>query len=91
MKSEIPESAKPYNKTDIFTHKNTPGMMMNNHKTRMGVWAKIVVEQGKVQYEIADTGESVTLTPDNPGIVEPLAVHRIKPEKGAKFYLQYYR
>ena len=88
---EIPETVRAYQKTQTYTDKTTPGMMKNDHRVRAGVWAKIVVQKGEVIYEIPDRNESTTLTADSPGIIEPLVTHRIMPQAGAKFYLEYYR
>lgn len=88
---EIPENVRAYQKTQLYTAKTTPGMMKNDHRTRGGVWGKIIVRSGEVGYEIPEDEESHTLTPDNPGIIEPLKFHRIDPKPGAKFYLELYR
>ena len=88
---EIPDGVRAYNTTQIYTDKTTPGMMKNDHRTRLGVWGKIIVEKGSVAYEIPDQDESHVLTPDNPGIIEPAVTHRINPQPGTKFYLEFYR
>lgn len=87
---EIPEGVHAYNKKE-YTDKTTPGMMKNEHSVRLGVWGKIVVQKGEVKYEIPSQGEEHLLTPDNPGIIEPLIVHKIDPQPGTKFYLELYR
>ena len=88
---ELPVNVSAYQKSQIYTHKTTPGMMKNDHRTRAGVWGKIVVRSGEVTYEIPEENESHTLTPDNPGVIAPLQFHRIDPAPGAKFYLELYR
>ena len=88
---ELPEAVRAYQKTQIFTDKTTPGMMKNDHRVRSGVWAKIVVQKGEVIYEVPERNESTTVTADSPAIVEPLVTHRILPQSGARFYLEYYR
>ncbi len=88
---ELPETVRAYQKTPIYTDKTTPGMMKNDHRVRNGVWAKIVVQKGEVVYEIPDRNHVETLTPDAPGIIEPVVTHRILPRPGARFYLEYYR
>ncbi|MBI1181371.1 MAG: DUF1971 domain-containing protein [Alphaproteobacteria bacterium] len=88
---EMPDTVRAYQKTQIFTDRTTPGMMKNDHRVRSGVWAKIVVQKGEVVYEIPERDETATLTPDAPGVIEPLVTHRILPKPGSKFYLEYYR
>ncbi len=88
---ELPEAVQAYQKTQIYTDKTTPGMMKNDHRVRSGVWAKIVVQKGEVIYEIPDRNEQTSVTPESPAIIEPLVTHRILPQAGSKFYLEYYR
>ena len=88
---ELPADVNAYQKSRVYTDRTTPGMMKNDHRTRAGVWGKIVVEKGEVVYEIPEDGETHTLTPDQPGVIEPLKFHRIDPQPGAKFYLELHR
>ena len=85
--AEIPEGLRVYNKS----HKTTPGMMKNDHRVRVGVWGKIIVQVGEVIYMIPERDETHTLTPDNSGIIEPLVTHKVDPQPGAKFYIEFYR
>lgn len=87
---EIPEGVQAYNKKE-YTDKTTPGMMKNEHSTRLGVWGKIVVKTGAVRFELPSEGEEHLLTPENYGVIEPLIVHKIDPQPGTKFYLEFYR
>jgi tellurite resistance-related uncharacterized protein len=89
--SELPETVRAYQKTQIYTDKTTPGMMKNDHRVRSGVWAKIMVQKGEVIYEVPDRNQTVTATAESPVIIEPLVTHRILPRTGARFYLEYYR
>lgn len=88
---QLPDKVKAYNKSQTYTDRSTPGMMKNEHRTRAGVWAKIVVQKGEVIYMIPSDDETHTLTIDNPGIVEPTVFHKIEPQQGARFYLEFYR
>lgn len=87
---DLPDNVRAYQKK-AYTHKTTPGMMKNDHRVRAGVWGKIVVQKGEVIYEIPEHEETHTLTPDLPGVIEPLVFHRIDPQPGARFYLELYR
>ncbi|MEN3973779.1 DUF1971 domain-containing protein [Emcibacter sp. SYSU 3D8] len=88
---EIPDTVRPYQKTQVYTDKTTPGMMKNDHRVRSGVWAKIVVQKGEVVYEIPERNEQVTVTAEAPAVIEPVVMHRILPQAGSRFYLEYYR
>ena len=88
---ELPDNVSAYQKSQTYTDKTTPGMMKNDHRVRAGVWGRIVVEKGEIIYEIPEDGETHTLTPDLPGIIEPVKYHRIDPQPGTKFYLEFLR
>jgi tellurite resistance-related uncharacterized protein len=88
---QLPDNVSSYNKSQTYTDKTTPGMMKNDHRTRAGVWAKIIVMKGAVIYLIEDDPEPHTLTPDNPGIIEPVVFHKIDPQPGTKFHLEFFR
>ena len=88
---QLPDNVRAYQKSQKFTDKTTPGMMKNDHRTRAGVWAKIIVEKGEVIYHIPEQDEVHTLTPDMPGIIEPVVFHKVDPQPGARFYLEFYR
>jgi tellurite resistance-related uncharacterized protein len=88
---QLPDNVSSYRKSQTYTDRTTPGMMKNEHRTRLGVWAKIVVQKGEVTYMIPPEDETHTLTPDNPGVIEPAVFHKIDPQLGAKFFLEFYR
>jgi len=87
----VEEAQSTKSKTQVFTDKTTPGMMKNDHRVRSGVWAKLVVQKGEVVFEIPERNETITVTADSPAIIEPVVMHRILPQAGARFYLEYYR
>jgi len=88
---EIPIITSAYNQTRHYTDRTVPGMMKHDHSIRAGVWGKIVVERGEVQYVIDGDDEVYTLTVDEPGVIEPLVKHRITPQPNSKFYIEFYR
>ena len=88
---QLPDNVSSYNKSQSYTDKSTPGMMKKDHRTRAGVWAKIVVMKGSIIYRIEDDPESYTLSPVHPGIIEPAVFHKIDPQAGTKFHLEFFR
>tara|TARA_Y100000588_G_C13308149_1_gene524493 strand:+ start:141 stop:308 length:168 start_codon:yes stop_codon:yes gene_type:complete len=55
------------------------------------VWGKITILSGSLRYRIDPTGFETTLTPDNPGIVEPEVLHSVEPVGSVSFYVAFYR
>jgi len=88
---ELPEKVQAYNKSQTYTDRSTPGMMRKDHSTRAGVWGKIVVQKGEVIYNMENDDESHTLSPEKAGVIEPTIKHRIDPQVGARFYIEFYR
>ena len=88
---QLPENVKAYNKSQTYTYNSTPGMMKNNHRTRAGVWAKIIVQKGEVLYHIEGDDEVYTLSSEVAGIIEPTIFHKIDPQQGPRFAIEFYR
>ena len=88
---ELPDGLPAYNKTQTYTDKTTPGMMKNDHQTRIGVWGKIIVLKGQVNYLIPADNEEIMLEPGLDGIIEPTTLHKVDPQPGSKFYIEFHR
>ena len=88
----LPDNAAPYKRTPTFTEVTLPQALRRDHATKAGVWGVIHVEQGRLRYEIADTGETIELTAgDDRGIVEPEVRHRVTPVGDVRFYVEFHR
>ena len=89
---QLPENLSAYKKTPEFTESTVPAGLLNQHQTKAGVWGKIVVLAGELEYTIAEpTPEVVLLNPDNFGVVEPTVLHQVKPLDQVCFYVEFYR
>lgn len=88
----LPPDAVPYKRTDTFTQDTTPAKLLDHHRTKAGVWAKIIVEEGELSYVIADRpGEGFILKPGYVGVAEPEALHSVKPRGKTRFYVEFWR
>ena len=65
---------------------------MHDHNTKKGVWGKINIIEGRLDYTIVG-GDGITypLSPDNPGTVEPEIKHFVKSVGKVKFYVEFYK
>ena len=86
----LPAAAKAYKKTAIFTNATVPQALLNDHRTKPGVWGLIQVERGSLEYTIAG-GETHVLTPGHPGVVEPEVTHFVRPVGETAFFVEFYR
>jgi tellurite methyltransferase len=84
-----PASATPYKQTPRFTEASVPDALLREHRTKRDVWARIVVEQGKLAYHC---GRGVfVLRPGVDGIVEPEEPHHVRPLGSVRFHVVFLR
>ena len=85
----IPESAQEYQRTATFTEQDVPQGLRANHRTKVGTWARIVVERGTLEYHVR--GRVHLLTPETVGIVEPERAHHVSPVGPVHFHVEFWR
>ena len=89
---EWPEGLEAYNRTPTFTEQTVPEALLENHHTKSGVWARIHVEQGRLEYTREEPERSVEiLEPGAFGTVLPEARHRVRPLGAVSFHVQFWR
>lgn len=90
MKS-LPDNVVAYKRTPEFDQNSVPTGLLNDHQTKEGVWGKIVVMSGKLQYTIQQPFEEIALDSNNHGVVEPTVLHQVKPMGPVRFYVEFYQ
>jgi len=88
---EFPENFIPYKKTPVFTEESLPSGLKNDHSTKVGIWGKIVVIEGRLKYCVTSLNTDVELSPGEPGIVLPEIIHSVTPLDMVKFYVEFYK
>ena len=89
---QIPEVVTAYKKTPEFTESTVPEGLLKDHQTKEGVWGKIVILDGELEYTINEPEKEVlVLTEHFHGVVEPTILHHIKPLGAVRFYVEFYR
>lgn len=88
----LPDSVAPYRRTPEFDQDSIPDALRRDHTTATGVWGLITVLEGVLRYDIeGDAPETVRLTPQHPGVVEPQVPHRVTPDGEVRFFVEFYR
>lgn len=91
---ELPETARPYRRTDEFTEATVPAGLLRAHTTKTGSWALIHVLEGQLAYRIVDPrrpASETILTPEAaPGVVEPTILHEVQPLGPVRFYVEFH-
>lgn len=88
----FPSNVSFYKRTPEFTEDSIPAGLLNDHNTKEGVWGKIVVLEGVLEYTIQEPAlEKIELSPELYGVVEPKIKHHVKPLSLVRFYVEFYR
>jgi len=88
----LPEGVSNYAGTPEFTEKSIPENLLKSHRTKAGIWARIVVLEGRLRYRILEPEiRAFELSPGNPGLVEPEVAHEVEPMGQVRFRVEFYR
>jgi len=85
----LPSGLTPYKQTPTFTEATLPSALRAEHQTKPGVWAQIVVEEGKLEYSCARG--TFLLQPGVDGVIEPASVHSVRPLQTVRFHVVFLR
>lgn len=95
MTTDLPDGLEPYKRTATFTEDSVPAGLLAEHSTKDGVWGLVHVEKGALRYVVTDprrASSEALLTPEaEPGIVEPMILHRVEPVGAVQFHVQFLR
>lgn len=88
---ELPEDAVCYLSTPIFDEQSVPAGLTRNHTTKAGVWGRIVLLHGQLDYHVPAMTRTFPLSPDSPGIVPPEVSHRVQVTGPVRFQVEFWR
>ena len=88
---ELPEEFVAYKRTPEFDETSVPAGLRREHSTKVGVWAKIVVVDGRLRYRVDALNTDLELSPDRAGVVIPEVLHHVAPIGAVRFYVEFYR
>jgi tellurite methyltransferase len=87
----LPENAQMYKRTKDFTQQTVPAALLLDHTTKAGVWARIVVTSGELEYSFGEPRRTFVLNRERAGIVQPEVPHQIKPCGDVEFHVEFLR
>ena len=90
-KFEFPGNFIPYKKTPVFTEESLPSGLKNDHSTKTGVWGKIILTEGTLQYRVNSLKTDTVLSPNETGIILPEILHSVALLGPVKFYVEFYK
>lgn len=88
---QLPADVEKYKQTRVFDEETIPAGLTRDHATASGVWGRIVVESGRLLYEIPERGESWVLRPSVLGTIAPGQKHQVSPVGAVSFFVEFLR
>jgi tellurite resistance-related uncharacterized protein len=88
----LPPDVEVYRRTPTFDASSVPRGLLEAHTTKAGTWGRIVVEDGRLRYELLEPEPNVwVLRAGVPGIVPPERKHRVAAIGAVRFYVEFLR
>lgn len=85
----LPADVAPYRETATFDERTIPDALRRDHRTKGGVWGRIVVESGRLAYTIGE--RTWVLRPGVDGTIEPEVAHHVEPVGEVRFKVVFLR
>lgn len=88
----LPEGLENYARTKEFTHDTLPKSIAEMHNTKEGVWGRLNVLRGEVQYFLSGD-DSPLATIHGPGsfVILPTERHYVRMSKDAAIFVEFFR
>lgn len=88
----LPGNVRKYAETPVFTEKSIPKKLLDLHHTKPGVWGRIVVLEGQLDYIIPGSPDQLyRLSPEKHGIIRPTELHRVAPVGAVRFKVEFFK
>ena len=85
----LPDGVTPYRETPTFDEGTIPPGLTRDHRTKPGVWGRIVVASGRLAYTLGD--RTWVLRPGVDGWIPPDTAHRVEPVGDVRFKVVFLR
>jgi tellurite methyltransferase len=87
----LPVEVEEYKRTPTFTAETVPSGLLSDHRTRAGVWARIVVSSGELEYSFGEPRRVFVLSAKRVGIVIPEVPHQVSLRGPVSFHVEFLR
>jgi tellurite methyltransferase len=88
---ELPEDFIAYSRTPLFSEETVPVELTRDHTTKAGIWAKIVVVEGRLRYHVNLLETAIEVGKGEFAIVVPEVPHFVEPVDTVQFYVEFFR
>lgn len=92
MSTAFPEGLVKYGETPVFTDQTVPAKLTSEHNTKAGVWGKLTVLKGALDYVVPGAPEkSARLKQGEFGVIEPTVTHYVRLGEETSFQVEFYK
>jgi len=92
MQKTLPDTVKKYSESPLFNEQTIPAKLTSNHDLKAGVWGKICVVSGTLEYIIPGDPDEVHVIRDGEHIIsKPEQVHFVRAVGQVEFKVEFYR
>jgi tellurite resistance-related uncharacterized protein len=85
----FPDDVAEYKRTPTFSESDVPAGLLRDHRTKPGTWARLVVEEGRLEYTCRRG--TFILKPGTPGVIEPEQPHHVRVIEPVRFHVVFLR
>ncbi len=91
-RNQIPDDYVLARTTAVFDNDTVPAGLLRAHRVADGVWARLVVHGGLVQFVFEDEADAPTVVAAGETVVIPPArLHHVALDGPARFVVEFYR
>jgi len=88
----LPNGLTKYSETSVFTHETVPKNLTEDHNTKAGVWGRLVVIEGALDYVVPGPPEEIIhVLAGDYAIIEPTLIHFVRIIGPVSFRVEFYR
>lgn len=92
MTTELPVGVEHARTTDRFDQDNHPAGLLRAHRVANGVWGRLVVEDGALDFVFEDDADNpITATPHRPVVIPPGRLHHVEFTGPVSFAIEFHR
>ncbi|MEM7540049.1 MAG: DUF1971 domain-containing protein [Pseudomonadota bacterium] len=93
MIEQLPDGLTRYKTTPAFTEETVPKGLLKDHQTAAGVWGKLVVSHGEIEFVVTEAGQERTLvaSPQRSIHILPAAKHHVRVTGPVTFAVEFFR
>ena len=91
MRREMPSGLRHVRTTPQFTHESTPDGLRRAHRVATGVWGRLKVSGGHVDFVFEDDGDTPIPVAAGEHIdIPPDTAHHVVTHPGCQFVVEFY-